>query len=119
MFCATGMHGGTIYLNGKTEKFKLGKEAAEVKLKEEDITFLKKYIDLYAKYFKKDLKSLKIESFVKYAAVNKNAYKNMYYKYWIDFLKKKIYTNRKLAKNKKVDNNNNKGQRRLKKSITF
>ncbi|MDR2425940.1 MAG: hypothetical protein LBD46_01960 [Endomicrobium sp.] len=80
-FCGTGMHGGTIYLNGKTEKYKLGKEAVKVKLNEEDKAFLKKYIDLYSKYFKRDLKSLKIESFIKYAAVNKNPYKNMYCKY--------------------------------------
>jgi glutamate synthase domain-containing protein 3 len=79
-FCGTGMHGGKIYLAKKAQDYKLGKEAVKVKLDEQDKTFIKEHLDNYSKYFKKDLSSLKIDSFVKYAAVNKNPYKNIYCK---------------------------------------
>jgi glutamate synthase domain-containing protein 3 len=77
-FCATGMHGGAIYLHGGTDKFNLGVEACEVALTDEDKAFLKKHLTAYSKYFKKDLSSVKVEKFVKYVALNKNPYKNMY-----------------------------------------
>lgn len=80
-FCGTGMHGGSIYIRGKAEKYKLGKEAVAVKLEEEDKVFLRECLDSYAKYFKKDLKHIEAVSFEKYCAVNKNPYKNMYCKY--------------------------------------
>ncbi|OEG71762.1 hypothetical protein ATZ36_12835 [Candidatus Endomicrobiellum trichonymphae] len=80
-FCGTGMHGGVIYLNGSADKYKFGKEAMKVDITGEDILFLKKHIDFYAKTFKKDLTHLKIESFSKYAAINKNPYSNMYCTY--------------------------------------
>ncbi|MDR1952429.1 MAG: hypothetical protein LBQ37_02800 [Elusimicrobiota bacterium] len=79
-YCGTGMHGGKIYLAKKAQEFNLGKEAVKVKLDDDDKAFLKKHLDEYAKYFKKDLSAVKIESFVKYAAVNKNPYKNIYHK---------------------------------------
>jgi glutamate synthase domain-containing protein 3 len=78
-FCGTGIHGGAIYLNCQTEKYKLGKEAVKVKLEDEDKLFLQKHIDAYSKHFKRDLGRIKPESFTKYCAVNKNPYKNMYY----------------------------------------
>jgi glutamate synthase domain-containing protein 3 len=78
-FCGTGIHGGKIYINGKVDKYKFGKEIEKVSLDKEDIVFLKKHIDLYSKFFKKDLAHLKVESFSKYSAVNKNPYANMYF----------------------------------------
>jgi glutamate synthase domain-containing protein 3 len=77
-FCGTGIHGGKIYINGKVDKYKFGKEIEKVSLDEEDIVFLKRHIDLYSKFFRKDLSHLKTESFSKYTAVNKNPYANMY-----------------------------------------
>ncbi|MDR2437396.1 MAG: hypothetical protein LBD17_04965 [Endomicrobium sp.] len=77
-FCGTGIHGGKIYMNGKVDRYKFGKEIEKLSITEEDITFLKKHIDLYAKFFKKKLLHLKPESFSKYAAINKNPYANMY-----------------------------------------
>jgi glutamate synthase domain-containing protein 3 len=79
-YCATGMHGGKLFCCQKLPAYKLGKEASKVKLDEDDKVFLKKHLDAYAQYFKKDLSTLNIDSFVKYAAVNKNPYKNLYCK---------------------------------------
>ena len=79
-FCATGMHGGAVYLYGGTDSFNLGKEAAETNLSPQDKRFLKKHLTAYAKYFNKDLSLIKIEDFKKYSALNKNPYKNMYCK---------------------------------------
>jgi len=81
-FCGTGMHGGTIYLNGSPDEYKFGKEATKAaNLTNEDILFLKKHISFYANVFKRPLENLKIESFSKYIAVNKNPYSNMYCTY--------------------------------------
>ncbi|MCL1971998.1 MAG: hypothetical protein FWG57_03285 [Endomicrobia bacterium] len=79
-FCATGMHGGAIYLYGGTDAFNLGKEAAEVKLTNSDKEFLKKHVKAYAKHFNKNLSAVKVNNFKKYAALNKNPYENMYCK---------------------------------------
>ncbi|GHT49898.1 hypothetical protein AGMMS50233_06830 [Endomicrobiia bacterium] len=80
-FCGTGIHGGAIYINGNQDEYKFGKEAVKVPLNGGDIAFLQTHIDFYAKTFKKDLSHLKIESFSKYAAGNKNPYANMYCTY--------------------------------------
>ncbi|GHT43607.1 hypothetical protein AGMMS49921_11900 [Endomicrobiia bacterium] len=80
-FCGTGIHGGTIYINANQDGYKFGKEAVEVPLNGGDIAFLQAHIDFYAKTFKKDVSHLKIESFSKYAAGNKNPYANMYCTY--------------------------------------
>ncbi|MDR1418035.1 MAG: hypothetical protein LBI80_02610 [Endomicrobium sp.] len=77
-FCATGMHGGVIYLREKQDPYKFGKEASKVKLEDSDISFLKKQIGVYSKEFNKDLKHININSFSKYLAINKNPYANMY-----------------------------------------
>jgi glutamate synthase domain-containing protein 3 len=79
--CGTGMHGGTIYINGNPDKFKFGKEAVKVALNDKDISFLSEHINFYSKIFKKDLKHLKIESFSKYIAVNVSPYASMYCTY--------------------------------------
>ncbi|MDR2709150.1 MAG: hypothetical protein LBC07_04160 [Elusimicrobiota bacterium] len=79
-FCATGMHGGSIYMAKPVEKFDLGKEASVVELTDEDIVFLRKHIAEYGKYFKKDITQIDPAAFVKYRAINKNPYKNIYYK---------------------------------------
>jgi glutamate synthase domain-containing protein 3 len=80
-FCGAGMHGGIIYLNGNSNEFNFGREVAKVSLVNEDLFFLKKHIDFYARIFKKDITRLKMESFSKYVAVNKNPYSNMYCTY--------------------------------------
>ncbi|MDR2666117.1 MAG: hypothetical protein LBB92_01540 [Endomicrobium sp.] len=78
-FCGTGMHGGVIYLNGTPDKYRFGKEVAKsTNITSEDVLFLRKHIDFYKKTFSKQLNNLKIESFSKYVAVNKNPYSNMY-----------------------------------------
>jgi glutamate synthase domain-containing protein 3 len=80
-FFGTGMHGGAIYINGNQDRYKFGKEAVKVPLSDNDVAFLRAHIDFYAKTFKKDLNYLKIESFSKYVAGNKNPYSNMYCAY--------------------------------------
>ncbi|MDR0401506.1 MAG: hypothetical protein LBH27_00655 [Endomicrobium sp.] len=80
-FCGTGMHNGVIYLNGNPDNYKFGKEVLRIDLANEDILFLKKHICIYKKIFNKQLDNLKIESFSKYVAINKNPYSNMYCTY--------------------------------------
>jgi len=81
-FCGTGMHGGVIYLNGTPDKYRFGKEIAKsVNITSEDILFLRKHIDFYKKTFNNQLNNLKVESFSKYVALNKNPYSNMYCTY--------------------------------------
>ncbi|MDR1784389.1 MAG: hypothetical protein LBQ99_01450 [Endomicrobium sp.] len=81
-FCGIGMHGGVIYLNGTPDKYRFGKEIAKsVNITSEDILFLRKHIDFYKKTFNNQLNNLKVESFSKYVALNKNPYSNMYCTY--------------------------------------
>jgi glutamate synthase domain-containing protein 3 len=80
-FCGAGMHGGIIYLNGHSNECSFGREVIKVNLVNEDFFFLKKHIDFYARIFKKDVKCLRMESFSKYVAVNKNPYSSMYCTY--------------------------------------
>ncbi|MDR1401028.1 MAG: hypothetical protein LBI98_01795 [Endomicrobium sp.] len=78
-FCGTGMHGGVIYLNGTPDKYRFGRETAKsVNITTEDVLFLRKHIDFYKKSFNKRLNNLKVESFSKYVAINKNPYSSMY-----------------------------------------
>ncbi|WP_052570058.1 hypothetical protein [Endomicrobium proavitum] len=79
-YCGTGIHGGAIFLNGSPDKYKLGKEAAKTELTDADKALLKKHIEAYGKYFKKDVSKIKAEKFSKYAPLSANPYSKMYSK---------------------------------------
>ncbi|MDR0486463.1 MAG: hypothetical protein LBH29_07070 [Elusimicrobiota bacterium] len=79
-YCGTGMHGGSIYINGVPSAHKMGKEAVKSDLNDYDLSLLENHINFYGAIFNRDMSSIKPENFSKYAALNKNPYKNMYCK---------------------------------------
>jgi glutamate synthase domain-containing protein 3 len=50
-YVGTGMHGGTIYIRGEVEDYKLGKEVNESSIDAADREILKKYISNFCEYF--------------------------------------------------------------------
>jgi len=77
-YVGTGMHGGTIYIRGKVEKYQLGKEAMIIKLNKEDILILKSYLSEYCRIFSLDLNKITKENFVKLVAHTNRPYKKIY-----------------------------------------
>jgi glutamate synthase domain-containing protein 3 len=77
-YVGTGMHGGTIYIRGDVEGYKLGKEVKKMKLDEDDFTLLKKYVDNYCSYFKTDCSDMNIRDFVKLIPFSHRPYGKLY-----------------------------------------
>ncbi len=50
-YVGTGMHGGTIYIRGEVEDYKLGREANKSSIDVADREILKKYIAKFCRYF--------------------------------------------------------------------
>jgi len=80
-FCATGMHGGLIYLRGDVPDHKLGKEVRKEALTEEDKKNLERYVREYARLFKKDSEEILAAEFIKLYPYNKRPYGNLYVAY--------------------------------------
>ena len=80
-YCATGMHGGVIYLRGQVEDYQLGKEVKVMAVDEEDIEVIKKYVSNYAQYFNKDLDVIMAKPFIKLIPYNTRPYGNLYAKW--------------------------------------
>ncbi len=77
-WCATGMHGGVIYLRGKVEKYQLGLEVAPEKLTDRDWIALKKEIDEFCREFKIDPRRFRKSQFIKLTAKSTRPYGNLY-----------------------------------------
>ena len=77
-FCGTGMHGGTIYVRGEVEPYKLGKEVKVMGLTEEDDAIIMNYVNRFASYFDKNPKEILKKPFSKLIPYNKRPYGNLY-----------------------------------------
>jgi glutamate synthase domain-containing protein 3 len=74
----TGMHGGTIYIRGKIEDYKLGSEVIRVEPADADIDILENYIGNYCRYFSGDASNIEVDNFIKLMPFSHRPYKKLY-----------------------------------------
>ena len=77
-YCGTGMHGGTIYIRGNIQPYKLGKEVKPAEADDEDLEVIKGYIERFSQYFGVDYNAIMGKKFTKLYAYNKRPYGNLY-----------------------------------------
>lgn len=76
--CATGMHGGKIYLRGAYPEHHVSRNIAVSALNEEDQKELDGYLQKYCAYFGADMEEIKSVPFVKFTPESSRPYGNMY-----------------------------------------
>jgi glutamate synthase domain-containing protein 3 len=76
-YVGTGMHGGTIYVRGDIDSYKLGKEVKKIGLDESDKAVLEKYVSNYCSYFNIDC-SIVLKDFVKLIPFSHRPYGKLY-----------------------------------------
>lgn len=74
----TGMHGGVIYISGKVEDYKIGKEIGETELNNSDYDSLKTFLEDYSRTFNISLESLLKMEFRKFTPVSHRPYGKLY-----------------------------------------
>ncbi|MCX7749110.1 MAG: hypothetical protein N2645_19795 [Clostridia bacterium] len=77
-FCATGMHGGTIYIRGDVEQYKLGKEVKIVETNDEDNEIVAAYVKRFCHYFGFHYDFIMKKNFKKLYPFNTRPYGNLY-----------------------------------------
>ncbi|MBF0274411.1 MAG: hypothetical protein HQK84_04175 [Nitrospinae bacterium] len=77
-YVGTGMHGGEIYIRGKVEDYKLGKEVGKVPLTDEDKNKLTAICDEFCKDVKADSSKISLDDFIKLIPVTLRPYGNLY-----------------------------------------
>ncbi|MEM5777539.1 MAG: hypothetical protein QXJ06_03765 [Candidatus Aenigmatarchaeota archaeon] len=77
-FIGTGMHGGVIYIRGKFDDKKLGKEVGISALNGRDFKIIKKYIDKFSKYFGIAVDEIFSKKFHKLLPVSLRPYGKLY-----------------------------------------
>jgi glutamate synthase domain-containing protein 3 len=77
-YVGTGMHGGTIYLRGKVDKYQLGREVGVLEPDEEDKKLLEKLLAEYCADLKMDLKETLAGDFIKLAPFSHRPYGKLY-----------------------------------------
>ena len=77
-YCATGMHGGIIYIKGKIAPELLTKHVKISKCTDEDIQKIEKYIKNYCKYFDYDINKALDGEFYKLQPASNRPFANMY-----------------------------------------
>lgn len=81
-YISTGMHGGRIYIRGKVDPDKLGKEAKPFDLDDEDYKIITPLIENFCKEFDLDAKRIMKEKFTKLIPVSKRPYGKHYVPFW-------------------------------------
>jgi glutamate synthase domain-containing protein 3 len=81
-YIATGMHGGRIYIRGKVDPDKLGKETKAFELDQDDQKIIKPLIDNFSREFGYDTKEIMKEKFIKLIPVSKRPYGREYVPFW-------------------------------------
>lgn len=74
----TGMHGGQIFLRGKVEEYQLGKEAVLEPAVDEDIAFIRPYVEEYIGFFGGKAEDILHTSFVKLSARSHRPFGGLY-----------------------------------------
>jgi glutamate synthase domain-containing protein 3 len=76
-YCATGMHGGVIYIRGEVDSH-LIKGGSVCQPDVNELKLLDKYITNYKNYFNKEVPPVNVDDFVKIMPGNKRQYGNLY-----------------------------------------
>lgn len=76
--CASGMHGGKIFVRGSFSKENLSDNIKVEKLNSEDEKELKTYVKKYCKYFSEDFEKIMSKPFKKLVPASSRPYKNLY-----------------------------------------
>lgn len=77
-YCATGMHGGRIYIRGKVGDYRYGKEVKVFKLNKDDEDKLNPYLAEFCKDFSLDLREVLKEGFTKIVPTTHRPYGRLY-----------------------------------------
>lgn len=77
-FCATGMHGGKIYLCCREEPIGLPRQVTVKKADRDDLMEIRPYLEEFCRYFHEDLESILQRPFMVLAPNTKNPYKQLY-----------------------------------------
>ena len=77
-YCATGMHGGIMYLRGKVPAENFSSTVVVEECTEEDVAFVQRYADTFAELFGRGPGELHAEDFVKVRPASARPYGNLY-----------------------------------------
>jgi len=77
-YCATGMHGGVMYLRGKPRERGLGKEVKVFPLNDADVAFLKPVLTDFCETFNLDLNVFDFSRYCKIVPVSTRPYGRLY-----------------------------------------
>ncbi len=77
-YCASGMHGGVMYIRGELDDWKLGKEVQQIPLDRHDREFLKPVLEDFSETFAVKEKLLEFDRFVRIAPVSARPYGRLY-----------------------------------------
>ena len=77
-YCATGMHGGVIYIRGSVADDHLGKEVRKFELTDEDTKILKNALEEFASVFQIDRDILDFDRYHKIVPVSTRPYGQLY-----------------------------------------
>lgn len=77
-FVGTGMHGGLIFIRGRVDERRLGKEVKIINPNNEDTELLKKYLSEYCNYFKLDINKIFKKPFRKLYPYTHRPYGKLY-----------------------------------------
>ncbi len=77
-FVGTGMHGGSVYIRGKVEKYQLGREVESVKIDAADRAVIKKYVAEFSGAFGYDAGRILDKEFMKLKAIHLRPYGTIY-----------------------------------------
>jgi glutamate synthase domain-containing protein 3 len=77
-YCATGMHGGVMYVRGELKEWQLGKEVSQFTLDNQDREFLKPILDDYTGTFDQREDFREFDRFVRIAPVSARPYGRLY-----------------------------------------
>ncbi len=81
-YCATGMHGGIIYVRGEVPERYLGKEVKVFETDEEDAKILREELEGFSKAFGISVDEILSEPFTKIVPVSARPYGRMYAHRW-------------------------------------
>lgn len=77
-YCGTGMHGGSIYIRGKVDPHKLGKDVKVEEANAADLEAIKEYVEKFSKYFGVDSSYIMSSRFEKLSPYSRRPYANLY-----------------------------------------
>ncbi|MCL4417708.1 MAG: hypothetical protein M1365_13630 [Actinobacteria bacterium] len=80
-YVGTGMHGGTIYIRGAVEDYRLGREVNKSSIKAADREILKEYIFKFCEYFKfgnSEISNIDPKQFIKLTPHSHRPYGKLY-----------------------------------------